>query len=104
RLVAAGLVTPAGHAAYRPQPAPKVRARPDLPLALPDFLIQAWDRDAAARRHFEDMAPSYRRQYVDWLAAARREDTRTRRLAEELGLMAAGKKLGLEGPAERVGS
>jgi uncharacterized protein YdeI (YjbR/CyaY-like superfamily) len=41
------------------------------------------------------LAPSYRRLYVGWILAAKREETRARRITEAIGLLAAGKKLGL---------
>jgi uncharacterized protein YdeI (YjbR/CyaY-like superfamily) len=50
----------------------------------------------AAWRTFEGLAPSYRRLYVGWIAAAKRETTRTRRIQEAISLLAAGKKLGLK--------
>jgi uncharacterized protein YdeI (YjbR/CyaY-like superfamily) len=98
KAIAAGLATPAGLAVYRPDLAPKGTVRADLPVAMPEFFERALARrdNAAARRHFEALPPSYRRQFIDWLAAARREDTRARRLAEALRLLAAGQRLGMK--------
>jgi uncharacterized protein YdeI (YjbR/CyaY-like superfamily) len=38
------------------------------------------------------LSPALRR----WIAAAKREETRARRITEAIGLLAAGKKLGLK--------
>jgi uncharacterized protein YdeI (YjbR/CyaY-like superfamily) len=98
KMIAAGLMTPAGLAVYRPDLAPAGTVRADLPVAMPEFFERALNQrqHAAARRHFDALARSYRRQYIDWLAAARRDDTRARRLAEALRLLAEGKKLGMK--------
>ncbi len=48
------------------------------------------------RKYFDNLAPSYRRLYIAWIDSAKREETRMRRLEEAVGLLAAGKKLGLK--------
>ena len=49
--------------------------------------------DSPAR---SEPAPSYRRLYLRWIAEAKREETRTRRIEKAIGLLAAGKKPGLK--------
>jgi uncharacterized protein YdeI (YjbR/CyaY-like superfamily) len=49
-----------------------------------------------AWRSFETLAPSYRRAYVGWIDAAKREDTKERRLREAVARLAKGEKLGLK--------
>lgn len=74
----------AGVKAARPVPSRRaVRTPPDLRAALANH--------AAARRTFESLAPSHRREYVEWIAEAKREDTRARRLATALEWLAEGK-------------
>jgi uncharacterized protein YdeI (YjbR/CyaY-like superfamily) len=45
--------------------------------------------DASAQ--FAKMSPSCRREYIDWIADARREETRSKRLATALEWIAEGK-------------
>lgn len=52
--------------------------------------------DPVAWRFFEQLAPSYRRLYIGWIDSAKRQETKEKRLHEALGLLAAGKKLGLK--------
>jgi uncharacterized protein YdeI (YjbR/CyaY-like superfamily) len=52
--------------------------------------------DPLASKHFVQLAPSYQRTYIGWIASAKREQTRERRLREALRLLAAGIKLGLK--------
>jgi uncharacterized protein YdeI (YjbR/CyaY-like superfamily) len=46
--------------------------------------------------YFENLAPSYRRMYIAWIDSAKQQETKARRLTEAIGLLAAGKKLGLK--------
>jgi len=63
---------------------------------VPPELQKALARSVQARRNFESLAPSYRRQFIYWIAAARRDETRRRRTAEAIELLAQNKKLGMK--------
>jgi uncharacterized protein YdeI (YjbR/CyaY-like superfamily) len=63
---------------------------------IPAYIEEALRTDPRAWRCFERLAPSYRRVYIGWIDAAKREETKQRRLREALSLLAAGKKLGLK--------
>jgi uncharacterized protein YdeI (YjbR/CyaY-like superfamily) len=98
KMIAAGLMTPAGSALFDPG---KLRRRPARPKATADekppaYFSAALDRDPKARAFFSGLAPSYRRLYVRWVDSAKREETRQRRLAEALATLRAGRKLGLK--------
>ena len=51
------------------------------PVKVPPELKKALAANKAAARNFENLAPSYRRQYIGWLLNARREETRKKRIA-----------------------
>jgi uncharacterized protein YdeI (YjbR/CyaY-like superfamily) len=51
---------------------------------VPNDLAAALAEDAAALRVFERMSPSCQREYVQWVTEAKRDATRTRRLAGAL--------------------
>jgi uncharacterized protein YdeI (YjbR/CyaY-like superfamily) len=63
---------------------------------IPRHIQKALQRNPRAWQNFRRLAPSYRRAYVGWIEAAKREETKQRRLREALSLLAAGKKLGLK--------
>jgi uncharacterized protein YdeI (YjbR/CyaY-like superfamily) len=92
-LKAAGLLTSAGLAAapsdntYAPRP-----AIPDLPA----YIAKALKANPTAWGFFQRLAPSYRRHFVVWIHSAKRSETRKKRIRESIGLLAAGKKLGLK--------
>lgn len=71
-------------------------ARPILSDELPDEVRSALRRDAKAWRAFDALAPSQQRNYVLWIAMAKKAETRARRLSEAIALLRAGKRLGLK--------
>lgn len=92
-LEAAGLLAPAGLAAsptsnaYAPRP-----LVPDLPAYIP----KALEANPKAWEFFQQLAPTYRRDFVVWIHTAKRQETRERRIRESIALLAEGKKLGLK--------
>jgi uncharacterized protein YdeI (YjbR/CyaY-like superfamily) len=69
--------------------------RPSI-VKTPQYIRQALKDNPAAWRCFEKLAPSYRRMYIGWIESAKRDETKARRLREAVGLLAAGKRLGLK--------
>lgn len=88
RLMAAGLNRPPTD---RSGDAP----RPSL-AKIPRYIQEALAGNPPAWNFFESLAPSYRRLYIGWIDSAKHQETKTRRLAEAVRLLAAGKKLGLK--------
>jgi len=64
-------------------------------FSMPPELSLRFKRNAKASAFFESLAPSYRRQYVEWIATAKRPETRKRRLDETMELLERGEKLGM---------
>ena len=69
---------------------PKAKA-PRAALPLPDDLAKALRQDAAARATWDGFPPSHRREYLEWLAEAKKPETRAKRLATTLEWLAEGK-------------
>jgi uncharacterized protein YdeI (YjbR/CyaY-like superfamily) len=65
------------------------RARP--PVKVPADLQKALNRNARAKDAFEAFSSSHRREYVDWIEEAKREETRRKRVASAIEWMAEGK-------------
>ncbi len=68
------------------------KAAPKPGLETPADLLAALKKSKPARATFEAFSPSCRREYVEWIVEAKREETRARRIAEAVQLMAEGKK------------
>jgi len=65
--------------------------RPRKEVAVPADLKAALARSKKARAAFDAFPPSHRREYVEWIEEAKREETRARRLAQAVAWMAEGK-------------
>ncbi|MGH8081557.1 MAG: YdeI/OmpD-associated family protein [Lysobacter sp.] len=61
------------------------------PVVTPDDLAAALKRDAKARAVYAAFSPSQKRDYVEWIESAKREETRNSRLAQAVEWMAQGK-------------
>jgi uncharacterized protein YdeI (YjbR/CyaY-like superfamily) len=49
-----------------------------------------------ANNYFKSLAPSYKKQYVGWISAAKKDETRKKRIMEAIDLLNQNKKLGLK--------
>lgn len=67
------------------------RSRPKKPLPMPSDLAKALGRNRKARATFDAFPPSHRREYIEWITEAKREDTRARRVDQAVEWMADGK-------------
>lgn len=75
--------------------APRATA-PKPPPVVPEALLAALDA-AGLRATFDALAPGYRREYAAWIADAKADATRERRIAQALATIAAGKPRGWKG-------
>ena len=92
-LKAAGLLTSAGLAAA---PTDKTYApRPPVPT-LPAYIAKGLKANPRAWDFFRKLTPRDRRDFVVWIHLAKQPETRKKRIRESIGLLIAGKKLGLK--------
>ncbi len=59
---------------------------------IPPELARAMDESHAARAAWGKLAPSHKKEYARWIADAKREDTRTRRVVEAIARLTGGQK------------
>jgi len=76
-------------AGIRLDPGRKRTPRPPLPV--PDAFLAALRKNRKALAAFEAFSPSHRREYVEWVTEAKREETRAQRIATSIAWMAEGK-------------
>ena len=60
---------------------------------LPDALARALEADPASKAAFEGLAFTHRKEYARWVADAKREETRERRVTQAIQMLREGKKL-----------
>jgi uncharacterized protein YdeI (YjbR/CyaY-like superfamily) len=71
----------------------KRKAKPAKPqLEVPPELAEALAGDAAASATFDGFPPSCRRDYSEWIAEAKRPETKARRVADAIGMLREGKR------------
>ena len=76
-------------AGVKRSPAP--RGGPGKELVVPEALTQALQENPQALATFERFSPSQRREYADWVADAKTEATRTKRVGTAVEWLAEGK-------------
>jgi hypothetical protein len=57
---------------------------------VPPELASALDYDAAAKRAFDGLSYTHRKEYARWIAEAKREDTRARRFVQAVEMLRTG--------------
>src|SRR5437588_2711863 len=69
------------------------RSKPEKrePIEIPEYFAAALKKNARARKTFEGFSPSHRREYLEWVTEAKREETRKQRLATSIKWLAEGK-------------
>ena len=60
-------------------------------LPTPADLTAALKKNAGARKTFENFSPSHRREYIEWITEAKRDETRKQRVATTLKWLTEGK-------------
>jgi uncharacterized protein YdeI (YjbR/CyaY-like superfamily) len=61
------------------------------PIPVPDDFAAALKKNAKAQKTFDSFSPSHRREYLEWITEAKREETRKQRMATSLKWLADGK-------------
>ena len=66
-------------------------ARKAIPTTPPPDFKAALAANAKARATFDGFSPSHRKEYIEWIVGAKRDETRQRRLREAIAMLAEGK-------------
>jgi uncharacterized protein YdeI (YjbR/CyaY-like superfamily) len=71
-----------------PKKAPEDRSRS---VRAPADLLAALRNHPEARAVYEEMSPSHKREYIEWITEAKRDETRKRRVAQAVEWIAEGR-------------
>jgi uncharacterized protein YdeI (YjbR/CyaY-like superfamily) len=91
KQVFAGYIKKAAELNDTGTPVPKPKSKPKPKLAVPSDLKTALEKNKKAFATFEKLSPSHQREYVEWIVEAKRDETRARRVAQAVEMMAEGK-------------
>ncbi len=64
--------------------------RPEI--EIPEDFLGALRKSNVAKSNFDAMPPSCRREYLEWITSAKRQETRERRMGEAISMMEAGRR------------
>ena len=70
--------------------------RPEMSFEIPRELKKALAKNKKAKTFFDQLGPSYQKQFIGWIAVAKRQETKERRIKESIALLQQGKRLGLK--------
>lgn len=65
--------------------------REPIQVVLPKELADLLNAHPLAKKSFEALAPSHKREYVDWVSSAKKDETKARRLLKLLEKLVQGK-------------
>ena len=71
--------------------APARAPRPKKAIAMPAAFRRALAKNKKAKANFAAFPPSHRREYLQWIVEAKREETRDRRIGQAVQWIAGGK-------------
>jgi uncharacterized protein YdeI (YjbR/CyaY-like superfamily) len=70
---------------------PSKPRKPKPAAAAPDDLLALLRKSKKAAVNFENFSPGKRREYIDWITEAKRDETRQQRLAQTIAWVVEGK-------------
>lgn len=62
----------------------ETKSKPKAELVVPDYFTKALEKNSVAKKNFEVMSPSHKREYVNWIIDAKTEETREKRIAQAI--------------------
>ena len=65
-------------------------------LVIPDDLKKVLKNKTKVWQNFKNLAPSYKKQYIDWLNSAKKDETRQKRIKEITDKLEKNEKLGMK--------
>lgn len=70
---------------------PRPKRGPAKEAPVPADFAAALEKSAAAAKTFAGFSPSHRKEYIEWITEAKREETRQTRVATTIGWLGEGK-------------
>lgn len=99
KLITEGKMTRAGLSAFENRIAYDeefLEKRKQSEMPVPEEFKEALENSRKAQAHFQSMAPGYRKQYLGWITAAKRAETRSKRITETIRMLEQNKKPGMK--------
>lgn len=69
----------------------RAKSKANKEVVAPEYFLAALKKNKKALATFENFSPSHKREYVQWVTEAKREETRVKRLKTTVELLSEGK-------------
>jgi uncharacterized protein YdeI (YjbR/CyaY-like superfamily) len=60
-------------------------------IVIPDYFLKELRKNKSALKSFECFSPSHKREYIEWIVEAKKEETRIKRITKTIELLLEGK-------------
>jgi uncharacterized protein YdeI (YjbR/CyaY-like superfamily) len=74
----------------------KPQPKPDFQTNISKEFLYALNKNKRAKKYFEELAPSHKKQYNIWINSAKKKETQLKRIKVAVELLGNEKKLGLK--------
>ncbi len=68
----------------------------DIKHKMPEIFRIELDKNKSAKVYFEKLSPSQKKNFIRWIASAKRDETKIKRIKESIILLRENKKLGMK--------
>jgi len=65
-------------------------------LVVPSFIVKILSKNKEAKVTFDGLSPSHKREYVEWIMEAKREETKQSRIEKTIKMLIEGKSMNWE--------
>jgi len=69
--------------------------KPEIDFTISAEFAHALNKSPQAKKNFENLTLTCRKQYIGWINFAKKSETKKKRIAESIALLKKGEKLGL---------
>lgn len=68
----------------------------DIIYEMPAIFRTELNQHKSAKVNFENLSPSHKRQFIGWVASAKRDETKFKRIQKSIKMLSENKKLGMK--------
>ena len=96
RLISEGRMRPEGLVKITPEILNRKPQKSPVKLVIPSYIEKKFDTVQEAAENFRKLAPSHQRRYIGWIDAAKKMETKLRRLDQAIELLLRNEILGMK--------
>lgn len=67
----------------------------DIQYEMPELFLKELNKNKKAKKYFSNLAPSHKKNYIRWIASAKRDETKLNRIAKAITMLEENQKIGM---------